>query len=56
MCKCFLSILVCFLWSPSAMAWWDEGHMRVAAMAYELLTPEAKAGGQPLDKTQSEIP
>ena len=28
--------------SPSA-AWWDEGHMRVAAMAYELLTPAARA-------------
>ncbi|ANL10325.1 phospholipase C/S1-P1 nuclease domain-containing protein [Rhizobium sp. N113] len=31
------------LWSTSALAWWDEGHMRVAAMAYELLTPGAKA-------------
>ncbi|WP_442579123.1 S1/P1 nuclease [Mesorhizobium sp. ASY16-5R] len=27
----------------SANAWWDGGHMRVAAMAWEQLTPEAKA-------------
>jgi hypothetical protein len=31
------------LWSSAALAWFDEGHMRVAAMAYELLTPAAKA-------------
>ena len=31
------------LWSIPAAAWWDEGHMRIAAMAYELLTPGAKA-------------
>jgi hypothetical protein len=43
MCKGILAILGLWLWSSSAMAWWDEGHMRVAAMAYELLTPAAKA-------------
>lgn len=30
-------------WATSAFAWWDEGHMRVAALAWELMTPEAKA-------------
>ncbi|MGR9503678.1 S1/P1 nuclease [Rhizobium leguminosarum] len=37
-------------WSTSALAWWDEGHMRVAALAYELLTPEAKAEANRLIK------
>ncbi|MDH6265394.1 hypothetical protein M2360_000775 [Rhizobium sp. SG_E_25_P2] len=35
--------LVGALFLPSAAsAWWDEGHMRIAAMAYELLTPAAR--------------
>lgn len=29
--------------SPSACAWWDMGHMTVAAVAYQLLTPAARA-------------
>lgn len=36
-------LLVGALFLPSAAAaWWDEGHMRIAAMAYELLTPAAR--------------
>lgn len=30
-------------WTTGASAWWDEGHMKVAALAWELLTPAAKA-------------
>lgn len=37
---CLISPL---LWSTTAWAWWDEGHMRVAAMAWEQLTPATKA-------------
>lgn len=33
---------ICF-WSSCAMAWWDEGHMRVAALAWASMTPEARA-------------
>ena len=38
-----LTVLGICLWSIPTAAWWDEGHMRIAAMAYELLTPQAKA-------------
>jgi hypothetical protein len=39
-----LAVTACVsIWSSSALAWWDEGHMRIAAMAYELLTPTARA-------------
>ncbi|HEX8550299.1 MAG TPA: S1/P1 nuclease [Abditibacteriaceae bacterium] len=31
------------LWSQPARAWWDEGHMAVAQIAYTRLTPVAKA-------------
>ena len=37
----FTAVVAC-LWAGSSMAWWDEGHMRIAAMTYELLTPAAK--------------
>jgi hypothetical protein len=30
------------LWSTALSAWWDGGHMQIAAIAYEKLTPEAK--------------
>ncbi|TAV89581.1 S1/P1 nuclease [Rhizobium leguminosarum] len=43
MFKRIIALSIAGLWSTSAFAWWDEGHMRVAAMAYELLTPVAKA-------------
>lgn len=39
--RCFAALAI-GLWSSQAFAWWDEGHMRVAAMAYNLLTPVAK--------------
>ncbi|TBD50478.1 hypothetical protein ELH22_37850 [Rhizobium ruizarguesonis] len=29
-------------WSVPAFAWWDEGHMKIAALAYEQLTPAAR--------------
>ena len=35
-----LSVALC---AGPALAWWDEGHFRVAAMAYEQLTPAARA-------------
>jgi hypothetical protein len=38
-----LLVISSALWSTAAYAWWDEGHMRIAAMAYEQLTPAAKA-------------
>lgn len=40
--RLLLATILC-LWTSAAFAWWDEGHMRIAAMAYELLTPAAKA-------------
>ncbi|MCZ8548591.1 S1/P1 nuclease [Mesorhizobium qingshengii] len=33
---------LCF-YSSYASAWWDEGHMRIAAMAWDQLTPAARA-------------
>lgn len=36
-----IAFAVAFQASP-ALAWWDEGHFRVAAMAYEQLTPAAR--------------
>lgn len=38
----FATIGLCF-WTSYAMAWWDEGHMRVAAMAWDQMTPAARA-------------
>jgi hypothetical protein len=38
----FGSLCACLL-STSAVAWWDEGHMQIAAVAYERLTPEVRA-------------
>jgi hypothetical protein len=38
----FFAAATLSLCAGSARAWWDEGHMRVAAIAYELLTPNAK--------------
>jgi S1/P1 Nuclease len=46
----FMVTLSLSVWSSSAGAWWDEGHMRVAAMAYELLTPQAKTEANRLIK------
>ncbi|MDO1583612.1 S1/P1 nuclease [Rhizobium oryzicola] len=38
-----LAAVLALLWSTQARAWWDEGHMRIAAIAYEQLTPAARA-------------
>ncbi|MBZ9678261.1 S1/P1 nuclease [Mesorhizobium sp. ES1-1] len=38
-----LAVVCLCSWSSYAMAWWDEGHMRVAATAWDLLSPAAKA-------------
>ncbi len=29
-------------WVPPALAWWDQGHMEIAALAYEQLDPEVR--------------
>jgi hypothetical protein len=39
-----------------ADAWWDEGHMRVAAIAWEQLTPNAKAEAVRLIKLNRKYP
>ncbi|WP_105436357.1 S1/P1 nuclease [Neorhizobium tomejilense] len=38
----FTGLVVLFASTTTASAWWDAGHMRVAAIAYEKLTPAAK--------------
>ena len=38
----YLSATVFCLSTTSAFAWWDEGHMQVAAIAYERLTPSVR--------------
>lgn len=40
------------LWANTAFAWWDEGHMRIADMAYELLTPAGEGGSQLPDSAE----
>lgn len=35
-------VLIAAINATPALAWWDEGHFRVAAMAYEQLTPAAR--------------
>ncbi|NTH51604.1 S1/P1 nuclease [Agrobacterium rhizogenes] len=37
------SLAILLASTTTASAWWDAGHMRVAAFAYDQLTPEAKA-------------
>ena len=38
----FGNLCACLL-STDAVAWWDEGHMQIAAVAYERLTPAVRA-------------
>jgi hypothetical protein len=38
-----LAVTFLSLTTPAAHAWWDMGHMTVAAVAYERLTPAARA-------------
>lgn len=40
----------------SAQAWWDEGHMQVAAVAYERLTPAVRAKVDALIKLNPQYP
>ncbi|MER9565954.1 S1/P1 nuclease [Mesorhizobium sp. M0571] len=46
----FSSALSLILLSAPALAWWDGGHMQIAAVAYSKLTPEAKAKADALIK------
>lgn len=41
--KITLSVVFLCFWSSFAMAWWDEGHMRVAVMAWDQMSPAARA-------------
>ncbi len=43
MLRRLLTTVVFVVWSTQALAWWDAGHMRVAAIAWERLSPSAKA-------------
>ena len=43
-------------WSAPAYAWWDEGHMRIAALAYEQLTPAARAEANRLIRLNPDYP
>lgn len=38
-----LAVACAYLASSPARAWWDEGHMQIAAVAYDQLTPTARA-------------
>lgn len=46
----FSFVLSLILSSAPALAWWDGGHMQVAAVAYSKLTPQAKAKADALIK------
>ena len=37
------ALAVLAMWSTPVSAWWDGGHMQIAAIAYTKLTPGAKA-------------
>jgi len=50
------SLLSFALSSTSALAWWDGGHMQVAAVAYSKLTPAAKAKADALIKLNPDYP
>ncbi|WP_292670232.1 S1/P1 nuclease [Mesorhizobium sp.] len=45
-----ISVLSLILSSVPALAWWDGGHMQIAAVAYSKLTPQAKAKADALIK------
>ncbi|NKQ73446.1 phospholipase [Rhizobium sp. UPM1132] len=50
---CFLAAM---LWCGTALAWFDEGHMKVAALAYEQLTPSARAEANRLVRLNPDYP
>ncbi|WP_027162792.1 S1/P1 nuclease [Mesorhizobium sp. WSM1293] len=52
----FGSVLSLILSSAPALAWWDGGHMQVAAVAYSKLTPRAKAKVDALIKLNPDYP
>jgi hypothetical protein len=37
------TIAACLGSTPAAFAWWDQGHMAIAALAYEQLDPAVRA-------------
>ncbi|QPC91600.1 hypothetical protein [Mesorhizobium sp. INR15] len=37
------SLLSILVQAPPALAWWDKGHMEIAAAAYPLLDPPVRA-------------
>jgi hypothetical protein len=43
-------------WSVPAFAWWDEGHMKIAALAYEQLTPAARGEANGLIRLNPDYP
>jgi hypothetical protein len=47
---------VLILWSTSVSAWWDGGHMQIAAVAYTKLTPAAKSKVDVLIKLNPDYP
>ncbi|PZV34451.1 hypothetical protein B5V02_32275 [Mesorhizobium kowhaii] len=52
----FGSVLSLILSSAPALAWWDGGHMQVAAVAYSKLTPQPKAKVDALIKLNPDYP
>ncbi|CAH2402317.1 conserved exported hypothetical protein [Mesorhizobium escarrei] len=49
------SVLSLILSSAPALAWWDGGHMQVAAVAYSILTPQ-KSRLSELDRWIAGVP
>jgi S1/P1 Nuclease len=53
--KWLLFVNLCFCLLPTgASAWWDEGHMQIAAVAYERLTPDVRAKADALIRLNPE--
>lgn len=47
-------VLGALLPGTPALAWWDEGHMQIAAVAYDDLTPQAEERADVLLKLNSD--
>jgi hypothetical protein len=45
-----------FTWTTSAFAWWDMGHMQIAAIAYERLGPSTRSKIDQLIKLHPDYP
>jgi hypothetical protein len=52
----FLGVVCWSLMPASASAWWDEGHMQIAAAAYDRLTPAIRAKVDALIKLNPDYP